>query len=59
MLDKNSHPDILNKNRKVSKIISEPRSTSADYEIIADEIADLVYSHTFKVHVDDLNYTCS
>ncbi len=57
LIAKNANPDIIHDNRSVVSILSEPVSMSQRLDVAADEIAELVSSHTYKFHVDDANAT--
>ncbi len=57
LIAKNANPDLIHDNRSVVSILSDPVAMSHRLDVAADEIAELVSSHTYKFHVDDANAT--
>mmetsp|Transcript_17151 Transcript_17151/g.15482 ORF Transcript_17151/g.15482 Transcript_17151/m.15482 type:complete len:170 (+) Transcript_17151:47-556(+) len=56
-IDRNSHPDLLSQSRSVINILSEPINIPTKIDMIADDVAELITSHTYKVLVDESNST--
>jgi len=55
MIESNAHPDIISENRSVVTILNEKRIAVDNIDMVADEIAELVSSYTFKIATDDVS----